>query len=296
MEFDIIFWDNEYNIRLLVNLTVVIVLFTSLRFFSGAIAHINASEELLKKDNPAFGLSLAGTTLAVTWMLSGTVYGDPEITVMDGALLIAFHGLLGLFFMALTRIIFDKIALRNVSLRDEIVKGNMAVAIADTSNVLAAAIIIRAVMIWFPYTDISSLLTLAGCYAISQIMLTGATIARTQIFKYRHKGFTADEELQKGNVAYALTFGGRIIATALAIVMASELVSYEDTGFQAMLMGWILMSVVVAVVLKILSVISEKIIMYNVDFSHELLTQKNIAVGAVRAIIYISMGILLAEL
>lgn len=298
MEFDIFYWDSEYNLRLLVNLAVVIALFTSLRFFSGAIAHINASEELLKKDNPAFGLSLAGTTLAVTWMLSGTIYGDPEMTLLDGALLIAFHGLLGLLFMALTRIIFDKIALPKISLRDEIVNGNMAVAIADTGNVLAAAIIIRAVMVWFPYDElsVSTVMTLAGCYALSQVMLTCATMARIQIFKFKHKDRNAEEELRNGNIAYALTFAGRIIGTALAISMATHLVPSEDTDFNAMLIGWVVASFLVSVILKILSTVTEKILMYNVDFSHELLTQRNIAAGAVRGVIYVSLGILLAEI
>lgn len=296
MEFDIIFWDHQYNLRLLVNLAVVVALFTSLRFFSGMIAHINASEELLKKDNPAFGVSLAGTAIGVTLMLSGTIYGDPEISIFDGATIIAFHGLLGIGFMAVTRIIFDKIALAPISLRDEIVKGNMAVAIVDTGNVLAAALIIRAVMVWFPYTDLESIGLLCLCFALSQLMLTCATLARIRIFKAKHKDFTAEGELQGGNIAYALAFAGRLIGTALAIGMASELVSYEDTGFLPMLAGWAVMSFIVAVALKGLSVLAERVILVNVDMSLEILTQRNIAVGAVRGAIYISLGLLLAEL
>lgn len=296
MEFDIIFWDNDYNLRLVANLAVVVALFTSLRFFSGMIAHINASEELFKKDNPAFGLSVAGVVLAVTLMLSGTIYGDPEIGIVDGVTIIAFHGLLGIGFMAITRIIFDKIALAPISLRDEIVRGNMAVAIADAGNVLASAIIIRAIMVWFPYTDLQSILLLCLCYALSQAMLTCATVARIRIFKLKHAGLTAEDELQQGNIAYALTFAGRLIGTALAMEMASELVSYEDSGFVAMLAGWAAASVVVVVALKGLSVLSERIILMNIDVSHEILRQRNIAAGAVRAAIYISLGLLLAEL
>ncbi len=296
MEFDIIFWDHQYNLRLFTNLAVVVALFTSLRFFSGMIAHINASEELFKKDNPAFGLTMAGTAIGVTLMLSGAIYGDPEISIFDGATIIAFHGLLGLGFMAITRIIFDKVALAPISLRDEIVKGNVAVAIADTGNVLAAAIIIRAVMVWFPYTDLQSIGLLCLCFALSQVMLTTATLARIRIFKARHKGFTSEGELEGGNIAYALQFAGRLIGTALAIGMASELVSYEDSGFAAMLFGWALMSFIVVVVLKALSMLAEHVILMKVDLSLEILTQRNIAVGAVRGAIYISLGLLLAEL
>ncbi|MBU0858550.1 MAG: hypothetical protein KJ667_01310, partial [Alphaproteobacteria bacterium] len=74
---DIIYWDHYYNPIILLNLLIVIGLFTALRLFSGTIAHIKASDELLKKDNPAFGISLAATTFAVAVVLAGTVYGSP---------------------------------------------------------------------------------------------------------------------------------------------------------------------------------------------------------------------------
>ena len=295
MEVDIIIWDNSYNLPLLINLAVIIGLFTSLRFFSGAIAHISASEELLKKDNPAFGLSLAGTTFAVTVMLSGTIYGDPEAGLLEGALTIGFFGVLGIIFMAMTRLIFDKVALPGISLRDEIVKGNMAVSVIDTANVIASALIIRMVMVWIPYTDYRSLVILIGTFCLSQIMLTMATLIRIHFFTFRHSPRKVEDELKSNNIAFSLSFAGRIIGTALAISAASQLVSYEDTSYQAMIIGWVIASFIVMVALKISSVISERVILFNVTFRKELLEERNIAVGAVRAMIYISLGYLLAE-
>ena len=296
MEVDIIIWDNSYNLPLLVNLAVIIALFTSLRFFSGAIAHISASEELLKKDNSAFGLSLAGTTFAVTIMLSGTIYGDPEANMIEGALTIGLFGVLGIIFMAITRLIFDKVALPEISLRDEIVKGNMAVSVIDTANVIASALIIRMVMVWIPYTDLSSLIILIGTFCLSQIMLTMATLARIHLFTFRHAPRKVENELQSGNIAFSLSFAGRIIGTALAISAASQLVSYEDSGYQSMVVGWVIASFIMMIALKALSAISERVILFKVKFSKELLEEQNIAVGAVRAMIYISLGYLLAEL
>ena len=127
-------------------------------------------------------------------------------------------------------------------------------------------------------------------------MLTVATLARIQLFKARHEGFTVESELQKGNIAFALTFAGRLIGTALAIEMASELVPYEDNSFPVMLVGWVLASVIVILALKALSMLAERVILMNVNMSHEVLNQRNIAVGAVRAAVYISLGLLLAEL
>lgn len=138
---DAIYWDHYYNDVILLNLLIVIALFTSLRLFSGTIAHINASDEIIKKDNPAFGISLAATTFALTIMLTGTIYGSPDIDSHYALMAVGGFGILGIILMAITRIIFDKLVLPQLSLRNEIVNGNLAVGIADAGNVLAAAII-----------------------------------------------------------------------------------------------------------------------------------------------------------
>lgn len=299
LQLDIIYWDHSYNIPLILNLSVVIGLFACLRLFSGTIAHINANDELLRKDNPAFGLSLAGTTLAVTIMLSGTIYGDPETDLITSSITIAYFGILGIVLMALTRIIFDKIALPEVHLRDEIVNGNVAVSIADTSNVLAAAIIFRAVMIWMPGHEMEFIYALLAGYAISQTMLTLATLIRVKFFSLRYKGKSLQEELKSGNIALALAFGGRKIGTAFAITIASQHVVYEEYDLNELapiLIGWVYISIIVAIVLKLLSFAAEKIILFDVNIFHEIIEQRNIAVGALQASIYISLSMLLAEL
>jgi uncharacterized membrane protein YjfL (UPF0719 family) len=293
---DLVYWDPSYNKVLLLNFAVVIALFSSLRLFSGTIAHINASDELLKKDNAAFGVSLAGVTFAVTILISGIIYGDTETDILSSGIKIAAFGLSGIVLMALTRLIFDKIALPGISLRDEISKGNMAVAIADTSNVLAAAIILRTLMIWVADGSIDGVVALLAGYAVSQFILTSMTFFRLRIFSALHKGNSIEDELKGGNVALALSFAGRKIGTAFAMSVAANLVVYEVYEVSEIFLPWIAVSLVVIAALKALSVIAERVILLRVDIAHELLEQRNIAVGALRAVIYISMAVLIAEL
>ncbi len=296
MEMDLVYWDHSYNKILLLNFAIVIALFSSLRLFSGTIAHINASDELLKKDNPAFGLSLASVTFAVTILLSGTIYGDLEGDMLSSAIAIGAYGVVGIILMALTRIIFDKIALPDISLRDEISKGNMAVAIADTGNVLAAAIILRAIMIWITDNTIEGLLALLAGYAISQAILTGATYLRRKMFSVVYKGKSIQDELKNGNIALGLSFAGRKIGTAFAISVAANLVVYEIYDIKTIFLPWVAVSFAVILILKLLSFAAERIILFRVDTAHEILEQRNLAVGALQAVIYVSMAILLAEL
>ncbi|MGB1076888.1 MAG: DUF350 domain-containing protein [Bdellovibrionales bacterium] len=296
MNIELVYWDHSYNTTLLLNLIIVIALFTSLRLFSGTIAHINASDELFKKDNPAFGLSVAAVTFAITILLSGTVYGDPDGNMIESAVSIGAYGIAGIILMAVARIVFDKMALPNVSLRNEIRKGNMAVAIADAGNVIASAIIIREIMIWITDNTLDALVALIIAYVVSQAILTVTTVLRRKMFSFAHAGKSLQKELEEGNIALALSFAGRKIGTAFAIGMAVNLVVYEIYEIQSILVPWIIISVLIILLLKLLSFVAEKIILFQVDTSDEVLEQKNMAVGALQAVIYISIAILLAEL
>ena len=56
------------------------------------------------------------------------------------------------------------------------------------------------------------------------------------------------------------------------------------------------MAIAVIIILKILSFITENIILFGHNLNDEILQQRNIAAGALRAIIYISLAFLVAEL
>ena len=293
---NMIYWDHYYNVILLLNLLIVVGLFTALRLFSGAIAHINASDELLRKDNPAFGISLAAATFGVTIMLSGTMYGSPENDALHSIISVGVFGVIGIGLMALTRLIFDRITLPHVHLRDEIVRGNMAVAIADAGNVLAAALIIRIVLIWVTASSLEGIIAILGGYAVSQFILTAMTLLRRKAFAIMHKGSDLQEELKKGNTALALRFAGQKIGAAFAIATAAEVVVYEQYDILPILGAWFAASVIVILLWKALSFVAGRIILFRVDVNQEVVGQRNIAVGALQAIIYISMGLLISAL
>lgn len=293
---DLVYWDHSYNKILLINMAVAIGLFTSLRLFSGRLAHIDSSKELFTKDNPAFGVSLAAVMFAVTLMLTGVLYGNADVNMLNSALATGAYGIAGIILMALTRIIFDKIALPDISLRDEIRQGNMAIAIADAGNVIATAIIIRSIMIWIADHSMEGLVALLAGFAISQGILTGTTFLRRKIFSFVHTGKSIQDELQTGNIALGISFAGRKIGTAIAISIVASIIAYELYSLQTLFIPWAIVSVVMILVLKGLSMVAERIILFGVDIKHELIEQRNIAVGTLRAVIYISMAILLLEL
>lgn len=131
---DLIYWDHYYDKVLIGNLVIIIALFAAMRWFSGMAERIDPSNELLIKDNPAFGISLAGKVFGVTIMLSGMIFGG-NIETFQSFLSVFLTGIGGIFFMGVAHFIFTKIIFNKTSVRDEIVKRNIAVAIADTGNI-----------------------------------------------------------------------------------------------------------------------------------------------------------------
>lgn len=293
---DLFYWDFSNNIVLFVNLVIAIGLFTSLRLFSGTVSHINASDELIKKNNPAFGISLAGMAFAITIILSGTIYGDPLQTVQDSAIAIGIYGVVGILLMALTRLIFDKIAFPNISIRDEIINGNIAAGIIDAGNVVATALIIRAVMVWIPTNTLEGIIALCIGYVISQLILTIVTFIHIQLFHFKYKHHSLQQIFKDGNTALALRFTGFRVGMAFAITAASQLMIYELNDVLDLLLGWSLVSVVTIIVLSMLAFIADRVILFRINTVGEVIAEKNIALGALQGVIYISLGLLLSEL
>jgi len=275
---------------------LVIAIFTSVRVFSGIVSHINSSKELTEKDNPAFGISMAGIVLAVTIILSGAIYGDPIYTLSESVISVGLYGVLGILLMAVTRIIFNKIAMPSESVRDEIVKGNVAVAIIDAGNVIATSIIIRAMMMWVDANTFDGIVSILVGFVISQILLTGATLVRIKILNKKIHNNSLKEEFKTGNIAIALRFAGRKIGTAFAVAAASNVLVFELYDVPMLLLIWSGVSVVMIAALSLLSMIASKVIMAGINVEDEIIRQKNVAIGVIQCVIYISLGILLSEL
>lgn len=293
---DTIYWDHYYNQIILLNLIIVIALFSSLRLFSGVLSHVSATRELITKNNPAYGVTLASLTLSISIMLSGTIYGSPENDATYSIVSVAIFGLIGIGLMTLTRVIFDKLVLPKISLKDEILSGNIAVAISDAANLLAAAIIVRAVMIWVNVFSMDAIIAIFGGYLTSQFLLTLTTLVKRKIFEITHSGHHLQENLSSGNIAIALWFAGKKIGIAFAIAAAASIVVYEQYDVPVILYSWFLASLAFIFAWAILSFVSEKIILWRIDTKTELVKERNIAIGALQAAICISMGLLISSI
>lgn len=294
-EIGLFYWDNSYNATMLLSFAIIIGLFTSLRFFSGIISHLDPSYELAQKDNSAFGISMAGVVFGVTIVLTGVIPNSWTMSLQDSLVAVGAYGLVGILLMALSRVIFDRVALPKISIRDEIVRGNVAAAVVDAGNVIAGALVIRAVMSWTTINTLEGLMDVVLVYAVSQALLTAIAAIHMRIYNSNHK-VCMEQQFADGNMAMALRYVGRRIGVAFAITAASHIMVYEIYEVTSLLFAWTMVSVVVVIALTLLSWFASRVILFGIDVNDEVLNQRNVAIGAVQGIIYVSLGILLSAL
>ncbi len=279
---------------LAMDFAIIFVVLLSIRALFGFISGVNATSELASKDNFAFGIALTGATAGVAIMLSGVATGGLARSFGEEAALMAVFALVGLVLMWLTRLIFDRVTLPGVSVKEEIDRANTAIAIVDAGNIVATAIMIRAVIISADNDITAGLIAVFIGYVASQIILTLTAFYRVRLFASRNAGGQFQEAVRDGNMALALRFAGFQIAVAFAVTAASDL-DLLDQFANPVLKGlaWGVASLVLAVALVILSAIAERFVLAGVDVSEEVDQQRNIGVGLVEVAVYVSIGLLL---
>ena len=196
--------DSFYAMILIINLAIAVVILAGVKFISAMISNVDATKELSKKDNHAFGISIAGVALGVSIMMTGVMSGEAGQDYKAEFILVTAYGVLGVFLMSLTRLIFDKVSMPKFSIKDEVAK-NVAAAIIDAGNVVATAIIIRAVMIWMEDSTLSGTLYVLVGYVLSQAILSLVSLYRIKSFNAHHNS-SLHEVIVDGNVATAWRF------------------------------------------------------------------------------------------
>ncbi len=296
VELPLINWYPDLIGILLLDLGIAIVLLASIRKLAGMIGNVSSTNELSQKDNTAFAITFAGGMTALAIMLTGAISGEPGQTLLNEALLVIVYGILGIVLMALARFTLDKIALSNISIHDEIMRGNTAAAIVDVSNMIATAIIVRAIMIWVDDTGYIGLIAVVSGFLISQALLILVTLYRSRVHSIRHPDKTLQQAFAAGNRAIAIRYFGHKVGIACAVTAASGFVPYNPDNLLLATLIWGGFSLILTVVLSLLAIAARHIILAKIDVVTEVDEQKNIGIGIIEAMIYITIGLLLAGL
>ena len=283
---------------LILDFAIVFAVLLCARVLYGLVAGIDVTEEMAGKNNHAVGISLAGATAGIGIMLSGVVTGTFSSTLGAEALSMVVYSAVGLVLMWLTRLIFDKVSLPSFSVKDEIARGNNAVAIVDAGNMVATAVMVRAVMNWSEGALSSGLMAVAVGYVATQIILTLTTVYRIRLFRMRNReGAGFQDVVRAGNMAVAMRFVGFQVGVALAVTAASGVAVFQAGGdpiVQGLTWGGV--SIVMAVILALLALIAERSVLAKINVAEEVDRQQNIGVALMEVGVYVAIGLILTNL
>ncbi|MFT4924056.1 MAG: uncharacterized membrane protein YjfL (UPF0719 family) [Phenylobacterium sp.] len=290
---------NLWNLQALaIDFAIIFALFISLRLVKGLVSNVKATDEIASKDNFAFGVSFAGGIAALAFVLSGASQGEFSHSLLSEATNMAVFGIVGLVLITLGRWIQDKLVLSQISLHDEIAKGNLAAAIVDVGNAIAVGIVIRAAMLWVETEGFLAIPVIIAAFVVSQIVLMLASKYRVKLFKVKASGDNScmQQALEDGNCALALRYSGYLTGTALAITAASGLVPYNADNVWVAVLMWAVMAIVLSVAFGLIKALAMKLILPGVDSSDEVDNQQNVGVAAIETAVALAIGLTLATL
>ena len=282
---------------LAIDFAIIIALFVSLKFIKGWVSNLHANDEITERDNFAFGISFAAGLVALAIVLSGVSSGAFAVSLQQEALQMAAYGVLAVVLIKLGHFFQDKVALRKVSLHEEIVKGNATAALIDFGHVVSVAIVIRSALFWVATDGWHGIPIVIAAFIIGSVALLLVSQYRVQLFKRTNRsGDCLQQAIIDGNLAVGIRYAGFLIGSALAITAASGIAPYAADNINASLLYWAISALICLIIFILLHLLTIKIILSGCDVSDEVNRQKNVGVAAISAAVSFAVGITMATL
>jgi len=280
---------------LLIDMAVAILLLGGIRFLMGVIGKVNTNDELAKKDNFAYGISMAGAIAAMGIALSGAIEGEVAGSYLIEVVGMLSYGIAGLILIKAGRFIHDKFALPSFDKQGEIINRNVSVSIVDAASVIATAIVVRAAIIWIDGLTIGTFVALFCAWIISQIMLVIITLIFEWNFN-RRNAVTFQQTLVNGQLALAIRYAGYLISTAMSVTAASYFIGYNPEHLWLGIGQWGMMSIILMIALTVFTTLAKVIVLWGINRKEEIEDQSNVGVATIELAASFSIALLLMAL
>jgi len=281
---------------LAIDISIAILLLGAMRFLSGLSAKVNSTEELAKEDNFAFGISVAGSILALGIVLTGAITGEAASSYAMEAIGMLAYGGYGLILIKVGRMIQDKVALQHLNKTALIIEKNLTIGIIDAAGAIATAIIIRAVLLWVDGLDISTFIAITSGFFVAQLVLVIVTRLREKQYAKNNQEDCLQEALTNGQLALAIRYSGQVISTALAVTAASHFLVYSPETLVVNLLGWLVFGVVMTLLVALLTALAKRIVLWGINLVEEVDQQHNIGVASIEMATSIAIAMILTAL
>lgn len=288
------FFDGHRLGFILLDIAIAIGLILTLRFLSGWVSHVKSLDELAKRDNFAFGISLAGGILALIVMMTGLVSENFTGHLGDQLRLLIGYGVLGVALIKCGRMIQDLIVFRGISIPEEILKGNKSAAILDLANALVTAMVVRSVMAWVDIQGITGVVGVIGTFLGAQLVVGCMTLWWMNVYHRRHPEGYFTQAIQNDNRALATRYACHTLGASLALGGASGMIYFDAAGFIAQgisVIVWLVCGILLCGLISLLARFGRLFILSGVNIAEEVDVQDNLAVALVEGALYLSIGL-----
>jgi len=288
--------NQDLLIYLAIDITIAIVLLGAMRFLLGLSSKVNTTEELAQKDNFAFGVSVAGSILALGIVLTGAISGENAPSYLMEIIGMLAYGLYGLILIKVGRIIQDKVALHQLDKTTLIKDQNLTIGIIDAAGAIATAIIIRAVLLWVDGLTVATFIAITSGFVVAQTVLVLVTRIREKKYAKNNQEDSLQEALSAGQLALAIRYSGQVISTALAVTAASHFLVYSPETLIINLLGWLVFGLIMTILVAILTSIAKRIVLWGINLVEEVDQQHNIGVASIEMATSVSIALILTAL
>jgi len=281
---------------LFVDLLIAIGAICALRYLQGLLAGVDTTTELASRDNYAFGISVAGGTLALALVLAGAVSGEASSGLLSEAWNVLIYAVVGIVLLKVGTIINDTVIFHHFSLKQQVHEQNIAAGIVQAANFIALGLIINSAANWVESDSWLGVFSVILVFFVAQIVLLAVTHLRGQIYEKRHNGELLQRALEKGNSALAIRYMGHLLGAAFAVKAASGLVAYKTVAFVALIFNWLFIALFITAVISGLAAVARHVVLRDIDVIEEVDNQKNIGVACIEAALFVAVGLIVSAL
>ncbi len=260
------------------------LLFLLAKWFKDMVTPYKLTIELITKDNFAIGITLGGYFLATAIIFIGVLRG-PETNLFDDLLAVGGYSLLGIVFLNLSRLFLDKVTFRKFCNITSIVEDQNCGMAAVRFGVYIATGLVAA-----------GSLSGQGGGIVTAIVFFVLGQACLVLFAWIYDFITPydlQKEIETGNVAAGIAFGGTLIALGIIVMNAAsgDFISWQDN-----LLIFVEMAALGLIFLPLLRVAMDKLVITGDDLNREIAEDRNMAAGFIEMAVAISFSAVLAAL
>ena len=274
----------------LISVVLTLVALVGFRYGMSAVIGVHAKDELDKKDNFAFGIAIAGGVLALMIIMSASVSGEAQASLVNEFVFVFIYAVVGVVLLKVGFLVQDKLILRALSSSEQIRAGNVSAALVVAVNLVSIGIVIRNAIMWVEHDGYMGLLPVLLVFIASQIILGTVTVIRATVYGKRNAGKTWEGAIAENNLAIALRFCGQMLATALALSSVGYMLNYSSTVLLEVMVSWLGIGILVMLGVWGFYRVTFPIVLSNVDIAEEVDVQQNVGVAAVEAALFVGIA------